>query len=111
MAGFMKMVSMERTDEEKAAERARNMFPMDVASMPDVPPGLCICLTETELEKLDLDEDCDVGDTIHLNAFAKVTSVSKNDTANGSCVRIELSIYQMSVENEDEEGEEAEEGE
>lgn len=108
MAKFRHMVSVERTAEEKAEDRARNMFPEPIADMPDTPPGLCICLTEVELEKLELSDDCCVGDTIHIFGLAKVTSVSKTDSAAGPRCRIEMAFLEMEVESEDdEEAEEA----
>ena len=100
---FVRMVSMERSPEEKAAERARDMFPPAIADMPDVPSGLCIRLTEVELEKLNLSDECDVGDMIHLSGMARVTSISKNETDNGCRCTIELSITDLAVEDEDEE--------
>ncbi len=100
MARFHKMVSLERTP----AEKAEMMDPKPVAAdIPNVPYGLCICLTEAELEKLDLEDECEVGDMVHLFCMARVTSVSKRDTGNGSECRIELSITDMAVEDEDDE--------
>lgn len=74
-----------------------------VDSVPNVPYGLCLCLTETELEKLDLEEECEIGDVIHLFALAKVTSVSKQDSGDGPKCRIELAITDLAVEDEDNE--------
>lgn len=62
------------------------------------PYGLCICLTDAEIEKLDLDDDCDVGDMISFEAIAKVTAVSKRDTG----TRIELQIIAMANDGDDE---------
>ena len=101
MARFHKMVDMRRSREEKKEE----VEPMPIDDMPDVPYGLCISLTENELEKLDLEEECDVGDMIHLFCMARVTSVSKNATSDGCRCRVELSITDMAVENEDDEDE------
>jgi hypothetical protein len=98
---FVRMVSMERTPEEKAEAFARNQFPTPIRDMPDVPPGLCICLTEVELEKLNLDDDCEVGDMIHISGMARVTSISKNETDAGCNCRVELSITDLAVEDED----------
>lgn len=106
MAAFRHMVSMARSPEEKAEDRARNEYPRPVSDMPDVPMGLCICLTETELSKLGIDPekiDCSVGDTCHIFALAKVTSVSKRDTGNGPECRLEMSLTDMAIEDEDEE--------
>lgn len=102
MARFRHMVSMERTDDEKMEARMENLSP-SISDMPDVPYGLCICLTEVELDKLNLDDDCEVGDLVHLFAMAKVTSVSKTDTGNGAKCRIELSIVALEIEDEDDE--------
>ena len=97
---FVRMVSMERTPEEKAEQRAREMFLPAIGDMPDVPSGLCICLTEVELEKLNLDDDCEVGDMIHISGMARVTSISKNETDNGCHCRVELAITDLAVEDE-----------
>lgn len=103
MSRFHKMVSMERTPEDKE-EIAEEAMP-GPANVPDVPYGLCLCLTEQELEKLDLDDECEVGDMIHLFAMARVTSISKNDTGTGTKCRIELAVTDLAVEDEDDEEE------
>ena len=100
---FRRMVSMVRTDDEKAQEHMDNMFPAAL-NTPDVPPGLCLCLTEKELEKLDLDHDVEVGDMLHAFILARVTSVSKNDHGGGHRIRIEMAITDMNIENEETEG-------
>lgn len=102
---FHKMVDMSLTPEEKV----ERILPQSPAETSDYPYGLCICLTDDELEKLDLDTDCEVGDTIHLVAFAKVTSRNETTVNGESKCRIELQITQLAVEDEDKEGEEAEE--
>jgi hypothetical protein len=107
MAKFHKMVSLERTPEDKVREHATEM--PAILSIPDVPYGLRICLTEAELEKLDLEDECEVGDMVHLFCMAKVTSVSKEDSGGGPRCRIELSITDMAVEDEDTENEEGDE--
>lgn len=100
MASFSHMTDMQRTDEEKSAERAE-MFSSPMSDMPDVPHGLCNCLTETELAKLELDDDVEVGDYLHGRVMWKVTSVNKSDTGGGMKCRVELAIVAMSVdENE-----------
>ncbi len=81
-----------------AAEAPQNLYPY----------GLCICLTQDELDKLDLEGDVEAGDTVHLHALAKVTSVNKRDTTSGLETRVELQITHLAAEDEDEENEEAE---
>jgi formylmethanofuran:tetrahydromethanopterin formyltransferase len=105
MAGFHKMTDMALTTDEKA----ERMMPPPPNETPDYPSGLCICLTQDELEKLDIENDAEVGDTIHLVAFAKVTSVSENTVNGEPKCRIELQITHLAAEDEDKEGEEAEE--
>ncbi len=97
---------------DMAVEAGENdgMYPMAVGGMdnsPRYPYGLSISLTEKELEKLDLDTSCEVGDLIHLFAMAKVTSVSQNETQKGTCCRVELQIMFLGLEDEDEEEKEA----
>jgi hypothetical protein len=77
------------------------------ATKPIYPWGLCLRLTEKELQKLDLSDDVDIGDMVHIFAMAKVTSVSMNASEGGEnrcCV--ELQITHMSLEDEDHENEE-----
>ena len=103
---FKGLVDMTRSAAEKAAEHERYSTGADHGlDMPDVPPGLCICLTEAELDKLDLEHDAEVGDLIELRVMAKVTSVSKHDSGSGPRCRIELSITHMECEDEEEEEE------
>jgi hypothetical protein len=99
MAGFTKFVSMARDDEDMLD----TVMPMPVKDMPQYPYGLRICLCEEELDKLDLEEDFEVGDTIDMRAMAKVTSVSSDETPAGKRRRVELQIEQLAVEVEDDE--------
>jgi hypothetical protein len=92
MAWGAGMVDLRRSD----AEKEEAMSPLAYEAIRDYPPGLCIRLTKEELEKLDLDDNVDVGDTIDVRAFATVTAVHK--TGEDCCV--ELQIERMAVENE-----------
>lgn len=60
---------------------------------PTVPYGLCISLTNNELEKLDLDDGCEVGDLLHMVCMARVRNVNKSEL---SC-RIEMEIFDIEV--------------
>ena len=99
------MTDMTRSDEEKSEARMDSMYPSVLDQMPDVPTGLCICLTEKELEKLDLDSDAEVGDLLHGMFMAKVTSISKHDSSDGARCRIEMAVTHLSLEDEDTEEE------
>ena len=92
------MVDMARTRDEKeelVGGAPQRLDPVDFVG--DYPAGLCLSWDEEILEKLDLDDDIELGDTVDIRAFAKVCSVSKT---NDHC-RIELQITDMAVENED----------
>lgn len=99
MAKLAPMANLEMSDEDKIDA----IKPMAVDT-PDYPYGLRICLTHRELEKLDLDDDVEVGDFIDMRCFGEVTAVSKNAGPNGenSC-RVEIQITRMRVESEDRE--------
>ncbi len=96
-------------DMAQSKEEIKDNYPTSVAesdkSGPIYPWGLCLRLSEKELVKLNLDEQPEIGDMIHLFAMAKVTSVSANSTEGGESRSVELQITQMAVENEDEEDE------
>lgn len=104
MASVRRMRDMERSPEEKFAA-------IPSPAQNDYPYGLCISLTEQELEKLDLEPDCEVGDMIHGFFMAKVTSVSKNDVDGKKTCRVELQITHLGLEDEDMEWEEEEKAE
>lgn len=102
------MVDMAQSPKE--AEQYPSTVPSP-GSAPKYPYGLCICLCEEELEKLNLDhEGVEPGDMLHLHCMATVTSKSTNETQDGDkhC-RIELQITHIAAEDEDEENEENEE--
>jgi len=76
-------------------------------SRPEHPPGLCITLTQRELEKLDLEEPENTGDVIHMNVMARVKRITKD---NGSCT-VECQITDVMVlENESTEGDAEDDG-
>lgn len=102
--GLRNFVDMARTPEEKK-EMVESYSSPASPSVPDYPYGLCLCLTHEEFEKLDIDPSClEVGDVIHLAAFAKVTSMSVNarsdETGEHADCRVELQIVSLSMEDE-----------
>ena len=56
-------------------------------------PQPCICLTGAELEKMDLDGDCERGDLIHLQGSAKMVSHSSSEWGGEVC---SMQIVQLS---------------
>jgi hypothetical protein len=92
------------TDMAMSPEEKADYGPMvQDDNKPEYPYGLRICLCDSELEKLDLDMCCNVGDMIDLRCRAKVTSVSQNQRSDGTnCCRIELQITEMAAEGDDE---------
>lgn len=61
----------------------------------DMPPFVCLC--GPELAKLDLDEDCERGDTIHLIGMARVERTSQPQYGGDS---VTLQITQAYIEDE-----------
>lgn len=59
-----------------------------------------ICLCRPELAKMDLDEDCELGDLIHLIGEARLESHSKTEFGEMSC----LQITKLTFEDESTEG-------
>jgi hypothetical protein len=104
------MVDMALTKDDK--EKNMPFLACAEVEQPIYPYGLSICLTQSELDKLDVDYgDWQVGDLFHLMAMAKITSISKNSTTDGESCRVEMQIVSLSGENEDLEGMESEEEE
>ena len=69
---------------------------------PDYPYGLCLSLDHETLKKLNLSDEAEVGDTLHLFALAKVTASHKTETeAGGKRAHIELQITHIALEDED----------
>lgn len=98
----LKLVDMRKSAEEKAEDMMTSPWSPGPAS--EYPYGLCICLTEAELEKLGADhEGLEIGDIFDIRAMARVTSVSENETEAGKTCRVEMQIVMMGVESEDEE--------
>lgn len=91
MKNIGKMIDLKR-DPKKEPETAP-------AFEPAYPYGTCFSLGDEEIEKLGVDlKDIDTGDTLHLFAFAKVTSKTDREE---SGKRVELQITHLSVEDED----------
>jgi len=100
MADWSRFVSMELDDEDKIDLA----IGPGIEAQPDYPYGLRICLTSRELDKLGLEDDCEIGDMLDLRCFARVTSISKTDGPAGPGCRIELQITDIAAENEMDEG-------
>ena len=94
---WSKMTDLALTDEEKM-DSELPCVPMD---RPKYPYGLGLCFDQTVLDKLSLDiKDANVGDVIDIRAFATITAISQNDSADGPRNRVELQIEKIALENE-----------
>ena len=82
------------------------ILPDSEEGCPVYPYGLTLSLNDETLDKLRMEEGCEVGDMIHFHCLAKVTSCSDHENAGQ---RVELQIVAMSAEDEDSENEDAEE--
>lgn len=94
-----KMVSLAQSP-EKVKESVPEIV-ADNAKGPTYPWGLCLRLEKEQLEKLKL--KANVGDTIHVFALGKVTSVSEREES----ASVEIQLTDMAAENEDAENEAA----
>lgn len=93
---WSKLVDMEMDDEDQLDA----IMPIPMKDRPRYPYGLRICLSKSELAKLDLKPDCEIGDMIDIRCFAVATSVSINQNEGGDDCRVELQIIRMAVEDE-----------
>lgn len=101
-----KMVDMRI--EPREAKLKEKYADIAMPTEPLYPSGLCLYLDSQTCEKLDLDEDCEVGDLLDLRAMLKVTSksareVKDEDGGTRTDTRIEAQIVFAAVEDEDEE--------
>lgn len=88
-----KMVDLE-LDDEDAIDRAIYPTAKGEPVKPDYPWGLCISLTNEELDKLEWDiSELKVGESIEFRARADVKSKTESDSESGGpCCRLELQI-------------------
>ena len=106
---FERMVDMAISEHDEKPETASVA---EASSQPRYPYNLSLSLTNDELEKLGLDcsdEECEVGNYLHLHALAEVTGYSKSATQDGERHCLNLQITHLSVEDEGEENVEADE--
>lgn len=105
MEKFPEFVDMAITPDERAEYGA----PIGeiTADLPKYPYGLSISLCDSEIEKLDLEDDCEVGDALRMDCLVKITSVTRNDTESGTKTRIELQIVGIAVDSDTEDDEAA----
>lgn len=88
-------------------EQAENMPIAANIDTPKYPWGLCISLTNDELEKMGVEaKDFQVGDMINFDVLGKVTAVSERDASEGPCCRVEIQITGISVEDDEDEEQE-----
>jgi hypothetical protein len=112
----MGMVNLAKTPAEMMQDTADMpvAMPAGKVSGPEYPYGCCISLDDESLAKLKLDGDLpQVGEMIHFEALAKVTSASMNERINAdgskdNCCRIELQITDMGVIGGEDEDDKAE---
>jgi hypothetical protein len=64
----------------------------------DSPPSVCLC--GPEMEKIDLEEDCERGDMLHLIGTARVERTTSHEFGGDM---VSLQIIELAVEDESEE--------
>lgn len=104
MRSFPSMTDMARTDADKAKDASMGMIAPCVSDMPDYDYGLNISFNQESLDKLNMDDDVQPGDYVHIHAFAKVTNVNQQPGSDKPD-RISLVMTHICAEDEDQENE------
>lgn len=104
MKSFPSMVDMARSEADKAKDSPMGLVTPSVSDCPDYDYGLCGSFNKESLDKLDLDEDCHVGDYLHIVSFAKVTGIHMKAGSN-EIDRVDFCMCHIAVEDESEESE------
>lgn len=92
------LVSLE-LDPDEAADAA---MPIPMDHVPRFPYGTRISLTDVEMKKLGIDPaEAQVGKYFMLTGHYCVTSVSSNETTDGTCFRMEAQMEQAEVDGDD----------
>jgi hypothetical protein len=104
MKTFPGMVDLARTEADKAKDSPMGLVTPSVSDLPDYDYGLNISFNKETLEKLDLDEDCHVGDYICIHAFAKVTGLNQPPGADKPD-RVNLVLTHVCASDDDEDEE------
>ena len=96
---------MHMVDMSLSPQEAQDQYgsPTPTSQLPKYPYGLCICFGPEEIAKLGIEDECNVGDILHLHALAKVTSYSVRETEGGPEPRIEMVLAFIEAEDEGEE--------
>lgn len=100
------MVDMCRTPEEKAKDSPMGLVTPAVSDLPDYDYGLCGSFNKESLDKLDLDENCHVGDYLCIQTLAKVTGVHMKPGSN-EIDRVDFCMTHICVEEDEESEDEA----
>jgi hypothetical protein len=83
-------------------ELALNEMAGEDGKFSDLEPPACIYLCEGDLEKLGLEADCDLGDTLHLIGTARLECMSSSEWGE----MVTLQIVELTVEDESSESRE-----
>lgn len=109
MRAIPNMVDMKRDLGDKLSEASKDGLMMPALSdLPDYDFGLCISFNKESLDKLDMDDEVQAGDYVHLHSLARVTSVHMKPGST-EIDRVDLCMTHISAaEDEDSENEESE---
>jgi hypothetical protein len=103
-AAFARATSVNRRTDGCRIEAQIEMLSLDEGEFVDLEEEMrpSICLNEHDHERLDLDEEAQRGDMLHLIGTARVESTDDNRYMGRS---VSLQIIEADVEDEDQEGE------
>lgn len=99
----MALIDLKRTPKEKK-EDAQEAVPSP-DNQPDYSYGLCLHLEDDELQKLNITQLPRVGDEYEIKAVARVKSVSARDDDGGSesCMDLQITMMEATLEPSGEE--------
>lgn len=99
-AAMAEVTSVSRNRDDTRVELQINQFADEDGKFFDLKQPAYVCLCGPELEKMDLESDCERGDMIHLIGTARMEGSSDTEWS-GNMVR--LQITELSYEDESEE--------
>lgn len=104
-SSMAEVTSIYRGEEGSRIELELRLFAGEDGDFFELTRTGCICFCAPELEKLDLDDDCELGDLIHLIGEARLVSVSNHPMMGDiACLQITDLTYAEDESTESREG-------
>lgn len=96
---YRRMGGANFVDMARTREPPKEAVVPEVPAPPDYPYGLCLALSQDELDKLGASGgEFAIGDIVDLRALAKVTSISQHASDGQESCRVELQITHLGLD-------------